>query len=245
MQPTQRLNEKDTSFDHTLKIINRVALVSCWVAVLLDAIYFMATDNVLKALLYAQYTPIRYFFFDIAPEKEQKRPPSLDRTIPLTIFVRYLSRRFPIPQGSLMADLWGFFLAVGRAMINGYALLLFDTFSFAYSIRNDKHGVPLEQNIVTLHDNQELEAIKNEAEMDDDPEKTAEAKRTYEAWKQTQLTNELDQWDFPIRRYMYAGDDYMSLKEVGAEVLDDKYQLDLKAYKKHERQVKQDKHPQN
>ena len=179
------------------------------------------------------YTPIRYFFFDITPEKERRRPPSLDRTIPLTLFVRYLSRKFPILWGSLMADLWGFFLAVGRATVNGYALLWFDTFSFAYQIRRDKNGVPLTDDITILHDNDRLEALKHKIEHAYSDEDSQRFENMYNEIQQVRQTDELDQWNFPIRRYIQTSDEFIELKEVGAEVYDDKDQIDQKEYQKH------------
>lgn len=229
----RRINVKDTYLERLARKLNLIALISCWVAISLDIVYFMVTDNTLKAILFGMYTPIRYFFFDITPEKERKRPPSLDRTIPLTLFVRYLSRKFPILWGSLMADLWGFFLAVGRATVNGYALLWFDTFSFAYQIRRDKNGVPLTDDITILHDNERLEALKYKIEHAYSDEDSQQFENMYNEIQQVRQTDELDQWNFPIRRYIQTSDEFIELKEVGAEVYDDKDQIDQKEYQKH------------
>lgn len=229
----RRINVKDTYLERLARKLNLIALISCWVAISLDIVYFMVTDNTLKAILFGMYTPIRYFFFDITPEKERKRPPSLDRTIPLTLFVRYLSRKFPILWGSLMADLWGFFLAVGRATVNGYALLWFDTFSFAYQIRRDKNGVPLTDDITILHDNERLEALKYKIEHAYSDEDSQRFENMYNEIQQVRQTDELDQWNFPIRRYIQTSDEFIELKEVGAEVYDDKDQIDQKEYQKH------------
>lgn len=229
----RRINVKDTYLERLARKLNLIALISCWVAISLDIVYFMVTDNTLKAILFGMYTPIRYFFFDITPEKERRRPPSLDRTIPLTLFVRYLSRKFPILWGSLMADLWGFFLAVGRATVNGYALLWFDTFSFAYQIRRDKNGVPLTDDITILHDNDRLEALKHKIEHAYSDEDSQRFENMYNEIQQVRQTDELDQWNFPIRRYIQTSDEFIELKEVGAEVYDDKDQIDQKEYQKH------------
>lgn len=234
LRPRQ-INLKNTSMDQELRIISRIALVFCWGAVFLDALYFMASGNVLKTLLFAQFTPIRYFLFDISPEKELKRPISLDRSIPLTIFIRYLGKTLPVWQGNLMADIQGFIIAVFRANINGYALLWMDTFSFAYKIRRTEDGIPLEDDIKMLYENDRIERLRKKAENEEDPEKAAEYQKSYEAWKQTQLATKLDKWNFPIRRYVQAGDPFMSLKEIGAQPLDDYYQLDQKAYKEFEK----------
>ena len=228
----RRINVKDTYLERLARKLNLIALISCWVAISLDIVYFMVTDNTLKAILFGMYTPIRYFFFDITPEKERRRPPSLDRTIPLTLFVRYLSRKFPILWGSLMADLWGFFLAVGRATVNGYALLWFDTFSFAYQIRRDKNGVPLTDDITILHDNDRLEALKHKIEHAYSDEDSQRFENMYNEIQQVRQTDELDQWNFPIRRYIQTSDEFIELKEVGAEVYDDKDQIDQKEYQK-------------
>lgn len=229
----RRINVKDTYLERLARKLNLIALISCWVAISLDIVYFMVTDNTLKAILFGMYTPIRYFFFDITPEKERRCPPSLDRTIPLTLFVRYLSRKFPILWGSLMADLWGFFLAVGRATVNGYALLWFDTFSFAYQIRRDKNGVPLTDDITILHDNERLEALKYKIEHAYSDEDSQQFENMYNEIQQVRQTDELDQWNFPIRRYIQTSDEFIELKEVGAEVYDDKDQIDQKEYQKH------------
>lgn len=229
----RRINVKDTYLERLARKLNLIALISCWVAISLDIVYFMVTDNTLKAILFGMYTPIRYFFFDITPEKERRRPPSLDRTIPLTLFVRYLSRKFPILWGSLMADLWGFFLAVGRATVNGYALLWFDTFSFAYQIRRDKNGVPLTDDITILHDNERLEALKYKIEHAYSDEDSQQFENMYNEIQQVRQTDDLDQWNFPIRRYIQTSDEFIELKEVGAEVYDDKDQIDQKEYQKH------------
>lgn len=237
----RRINVKDTSLERLARKLNLIALISCWVAIILDMIYFMVTDNTLKAILFGMYTPIRYFFFDITPEKEKRRPPSLDRTIPLTLFVRYLSRKFPIVWGSLMADLWGFFLAVGRATINGYALLWFDTFSFAYRIRRDKNGIPLTDDITILHDNDRLEALKHKIDHANSDEDSLRYEKLYDEIQKVRQTDELDQWNFPLRRYIQTSDEFIELKEVGAEVYDDKNQIDQKAYQKHREQIRSTK----
>lgn len=134
-----------------------------------------------------------------------------------------------------MADIQGFIIAVFRANINGYALLWMDTFSFAYKIRRTEDGIPLEDDIKMLYENDRIERLRKKAENEEDPEKAAEYRKSYEAWKQTQLATELDKWNFPLRRYVQAGDPFMSLKEIGAQPLDDYYQLDQKAYKEFEK----------
>lgn len=227
----RRLNERDDLLLHFSKQLNRIALISCWGAVFGDFAYLMITENLTYFLLMSLYTPIRYFLFDIAPQKNQKRPASLDRSIPLAIFVRYLSIQFPIAQGNLMADLWGFFLALCRAYINGYALLWFDTFTFAYAIRDDAKRVPLKEDIRLLHEDERLEQADKKADVIEDARKAREIHDLTQAWRETQRAQELSQWSFPLRRYLKPGDDYYALREIGAELLDDKNQLDQKAYK--------------
>lgn len=226
-----RLNEKNDQLLHYAKILNRIALFSCWCAVFLDAAFFMITGDTMITVLLGLYTPLRYFLFDTAPQKKQRRPASLDRSIPLAIFVRYLSRQFPISHGGLMADLWGLFLAICRATINGYALLWFDTFTFAYSIRDESDRVPLDEDINLIREEVRLDEIDARASELTDEEKAKQMTDLTEAWRQTRQAQELDVWHFPLRRYLKPGDDFMALKEINARLLDDKHQLDWKAYK--------------
>lgn len=226
-----RLNEKNDKLLQYAKVLNRIALFSCWVAVFLDIAFFMITGRQWTSLLFAMYTPLRYFLFDIAPQKEQKRPASLDRSIPLSIFVRYLSKELPVLNGSLMADLWGLFLAICRATINGYALLWFDTFTFAYAIRDDSDNIPVDKDINLIREDDRLNDIDDRADKLSDEQKAQQMKSLTQAWRQTRQAQELGQWSFPLRRYLKPGDDFMALKEVNAELLDDKNQLDWKAYK--------------
>lgn len=234
----RRLNERDDSLLRFAKLLNRIALISCWGAVFGDFAYLMVTENLTYFLLMSLYTPIRYFLFDIAPQKDQKRPTSLDRSIPLAIFVRYLSVKFPIAQGNLMADLWGFLLALCRAYINGYALLWFDTFTFAYAVRDDAKRVPLKKDIRLLHEEERLEQADQKADALEDARKAQEIHDLTKAWRETQQAQELSQWSFPLRRYLKPGDDFYALREVGAELLDDKNQLDQKAYKAYKEKQK-------
>lgn len=166
-------------------------------------------------------------------KKGHDREISLDRSIPLTIFIRYLGKTLPAWQENLMADIQGqgFIIAVFRANINGYALLRMDTFSFAYKIRRTENGSSLEDDIKMLYENDRIERLRKKAENEENPEKTSDYQKSYEAWKQTRLATELDKWNFPLRRYVQAGDPFMSLKEIDAQPLDDYCQLDQKAYK--------------
>lgn len=221
-----RLNHEDAKTSVIMRWLNRIVLMTCWLAVILDMLFFAATGNTGLTLIFAMFTPIRYFFFDVAPEKIQRRPPSLDRLIPLTIFVRYLRKQFPIPQGNILADIAGFFLASGRAFINGYALLFFDTFTFAFQIKNNKKGIPVDQDITVLYDNEKLEKLGQEADKTTSEERAENLRKIQNSWKQSQISNELNVWNFPLRRYLSKPTYYFVNKEVGNVAIDDKYILE-------------------
>lgn len=222
------LYQEDSGFSVVVTWLNRAALLSCWISVVVDVYYFTKYANFGIALLIGMYTPTRYFLFDIAPSKLERRPPSLDRAIPLTIFVRYLRIRFPIPQGNILATICGFFLACGRAMVNGYSLLFFDTFTFLFSIRNTKEGIPLDQNIGVLHDNKALKDIEDQIESTNSEVKEDRLKKLQYEWKQTAITNSLNVWDFPLRRYLEKPTYYFKNKEIGNKVIDNEYILEDK-----------------
>lgn len=226
------LYQEDSKFDNLLEWLNRIALLSCWLAVIGDIIFLAITGQTGLALIFAMYTPFRYFFFDIAPSKLQRRPPSFDRTIALTIFVQYLGKRYPIPQGGILATITGFFLACGRAMVNGYALMFFDSFTFLYQVKNDKNGVPLDNNIAVLHNNEALSKLEKDInDSESETEKERLKKLQYE-WQQTAVTNSLDVWDFPVRRYLKKPTYYFKNNEVGSLAIDDKYILEDEPDKK-------------
>lgn len=224
--PKIRLNHEDAQTSVIMRWLNRGVLTFCWFAVASDITFYAVTANAGWALIFSMLTPIRYFFFDVSPEKIQRRPPSLDRLIPLTIFVRYLRKKFPIPQGNILASIAGFFLASGRAFINGYALLFFDTFTFAFQIQNTKKGVPLAKDITVLYDNDKLQQIEEEANNTNSEEKAERLKKIKNAWEQSRITNELTIWDFPLRRYLFKPTYYFKNKEVGNLAIDNKYILE-------------------
>lgn len=208
----KQINEKNSDVANFINMVNTIICISCWIEIGLVVMYFATTLNWRISLLLLQYTPIRYFFFDIAPQKIQKRPPSLDRSIPLTIFVRYLSKRFPVPQGNILADIFGLFLAMARASVNGYALLWFDTFTFFFSDHEASEDVleaKSDDRIKIL-----MEAFGNNSEDNDQNLKSIE-----EEWRKTRLATELDQWNFPIRRYLSHRDDRFKAQEF-KEVLE-------------------------
>lgn len=221
-----RLYREDSNFSVVVTWINRIILLSCWGSVFIAIYTFVKTANLGLTALIGMYTPVRYFLFDVAPSKLERRPPSLDRVIPLTIFVRYLRIKFPIPQGNILATISGFFLACGRTMINGYALLFFDTFTFLFSIRNNKKGIPLDKNIGVLHDNKALIELEEQIEETNSESKEERLKKLQYEWKQTAITNSLSVWDFPLRRYLEKPTYYFKNKEIGNSVIDNKYILE-------------------
>lgn len=232
MKEKIRLNEKDSDSFSGSRLFNVTALIICWIATIGGIIYFAVTSKLLPAIAILGIVPFRYFFFDLAPDRLTRRPPDLDRSIPLEILLHYLSISFPIPQGKFLADVAGFFLAIARAFINGFGLLYFDTFAFAFRIRNDTNGVPLDEDIGILHDNEKLQRLADEASQTDSETKSREYTRLKEDWEQTAIANELNQWDFPIRRYLKPTNPYFEIREVGNIPLDDQYSLDRKAFLK-------------
>lgn len=212
---TERINQPDNAFTGIKNLMNFIGLASCWISVAIDIVYFAVTANLLYFLLIAMWTPARYFFFDMAPSKLQKRPASLDRTIPLTIFVNYLSKSFPIPNGNILATICGFLLACARAMVNGYALLFFDTFSFLYSVKNDSKGLPLNDSL-NVEEFSIPQETALESDQDGDQDRLEEAKLN---WQEERVITELDRWAFPIRRYRIKPNYYFENNEVDAQFL--------------------------
>lgn len=227
-----RLNEKDSDSFSGSRLFNIIALIICWMATLSGILYFVVTSKPLPAIAILGIVPFRYFFFDLSPDRLTRRPPDLDRAIPLEILLHYLAIRFPIPQGKFLADVAGIFLAVGRAFINGFGLLYFDTFAFAFRIRNDTNGTPLDEDITILHDNEKLKKLVDEANRTNSETKAQEYKRLKKDWEQTAITNELNQWNFPLRRYLNPTNPYFEIREIGNIPLDDQYSLDRKAFLK-------------
>ncbi len=224
MNDKRKLNVPDTDLDGFLAILNIVALLSCWGAVILDILFFMITSRTITFILLSFLTPLRYFFFDIAPSKLAKRPPELDRIIPLTILVNYWNKKFPIPQGNFLADMVGILLASLRAWVNGYGLLFFDSFTFLYKKRNDKNGIPLNGKINKLSDSKRLNNLydKNEKNMDKEVSFLIE----------NRIAENIDIWNFPLRRYLSTQkeDSYFKANELGAKLIDDRYILDNQKY---------------
>ncbi|MBC6356691.1 hypothetical protein ERK19_04915 [Lactobacillus helsingborgensis] len=210
---------KDTLFSFIVRWVNRITTMSCWLSIVLDISYFARSNNLDLTILFSLYTPLRYFLFDITHEKMQKRPPSLDRIIPLTIFVRYLKLKFPIPQGNFLASLVGLFLACSRAIVNGYALLLFDTFTFFYQIKNDSFGNSLDCKD-TIKERFKFVENGRKVDLSDIDENTiAHLKISLE---QTRNYDYLNIWDFPIQRYLNHLTFYFENNEVGNAVIDRK-----------------------
>lgn len=221
-----RLYSDDSKLTVVFRWLNRIAALSCWVALILDIVFIMKTGNFGLGIVFGMYTPIRYFLFDIAPEKNQRRPPSLDRSIPLTIFVRYLRIVFPIPQGNMLATIAGFILACGRAAINGYALLFFDTFTFFFEVRDKRENLSDSTEDTVLHSNKAFKKIEKEINESDEGNREERLEKIKEEWYQSRITNSLNIWDFPIRRYLNKPTYYFENKEVGNHAIDAKYILE-------------------
>ena len=226
-RPTS-VSRRDSSLDHLVKLVNQIAVLACWASVAFAIFYIIVSNNLVIGILLAFITPVRYFLFDVENSKITKRPPSLDRTIPLTIFVNYWNKSFPVPQGNIMADIAGFFLASIRAFINGYGLLYFDTFTFFFKDHND---VLLEDDEVFLHSNSKLEELRKEIDAATGERDKQRLEAALSNWRKSKYSSDLDAWNFPIRRYMTEPtDSYFKAQEMGANLLDDRFMLDLRKF---------------
>lgn len=225
-------NKSDDEIIAFSNFFNIFALIICWIAVALAVIYFSATAKFGLTFLFLQVVPFRYFFFDVAPSKLSKRPPSLDRVIPLTIYVSHLSQSFSLPHGKFLASCWGFILAVGRAFINGFGLLYFDTFTFFFKVRNDTSGLPLNQDIKALHNSKRLEDVEEQLKQDaiKDPDIKHYAEELSKSFEQANISRQLSQWDFELKRYVSTPTVFFKNAEIGNAVIDDKYAIDVEAY---------------
>lgn len=223
-----KLNSPDSDFLKTKELLNLLGLASCWIAVIADVIYFAISNKSLGFIIGAMWTPCRYFFFDMSPSKLQRRPASLDRSLLLTIFVNYLSISFPMPHGDFLADIAGFLLACARAAVNGYALLIFDTFSWLYSVKNDVSGIPLNDGVdldAKEEDEEDEEDEEAEESEENDEDKIAignvvvsqaQANQPVEESYAKQIKRRLNEWNFPLRRYKAKPNYYFENNEVGA-----------------------------
>lgn len=226
---TYRINSKEDGNFSGSRLFNVIALGICWLSVITGIFWFIVTSNPVPMIIILGIPPFRYFFFDLTPDKLSRRPPELDRTI---ILVHYWTIRFPIPQGGFLADVAGIFLAICRCYINGYGLLYFDTFAFLFRIRNDKRGIPLDQDITVLHDNEKLNQIAQNAKTATSEEKAEEYEELKKGWEQSEISSELNKWNFPIRRYLKASNSYFKIREVNILPIDDEYALDSKKFLK-------------
>ena len=217
-----KLYEKNTKLDLLISRLNKAVLVICWAAVMGDLSYFVMTSNFLMALVYSMFTPLRYFLFDIAPSKLQKRPAELDRSIPLNIFVTYLAKKFPIPQGNTIATITGFFIASARMWINGYALLVFDTFTLFFKTVNDKNGIPLQNNNRVLQDNEELLNLEDSIKQNNSESEKESLQNAKAEWQKS--ASSINEWDFPLRRYLNCPSYYFENNEIGVSVIDKSYE---------------------
>lgn len=219
-----KLYEKDTRLDLLISRINKAVLVVCWVALICDISYYAITSNLLMALIYSMFTPLRYFLFDIAPAKLQKRPAELDRSIPLNIFVTYLAKKFPIPQGNTLATIIGFFIASARMWINGYALLIFDTFTFFFKTINDKNGIPLHIGNRVLQVNEDLLNLEKSIRKNNSESEEESLKKVKSEWQKGASRVDFNEWDFPLRRYLNWPSFYFENNEIGVSMIDRSYE---------------------
>lgn len=219
-----KLYEKNTRLDLLISRINKAVLVVCWIAVICDISYYVITSNLLMALIFSMFTPLRYFLFDIAPSKLQKRPAELDRSIPLNIFVTYLARKFPIPQGSIIATITGFFIACARMWINGYALLIFDTFTFFFKTVNDRNGIPLHKGNRALQDNEALLSLEKSIRKNNSDSEEESLQKAKAEWQKSASRVDLNEWDFPLRRYLSWPSYYFENNEIGVSMIDKSYE---------------------
>lgn len=231
MKPRVRLNSEDEGLSAS-RLFNTICLFVCWIATVGAILNFAITGGLWVTLALLYVTPFRYFFFDLSPDRLSKRPPELDRSIPLTIFMHYWNIAFPIPQGGFLADVAGFFLASVRAFVNGYGLLIFDTFAFMFRVRNDTHGIPLDEDITVAHNNDKLDQIAKAAKVSTDEETARRYQSLSKAWKETQVSSELSKFDIPIRRYLNPQNPYFINKEINVLPIDDQLALDRKAFLK-------------
>lgn len=236
-----KLYEKSTRLDLLISRINKAVLVVCWIAVICDISYYAITSNLLMALIYSMFTPLRYFLFDIAPSKLQKRPAELDRSVPLNIFVTYLAKKFPIPQGNTIATIIGLFIASARMWINGYALLIFDTFTFFFKTVNDKNGIPLHNGNRVLQDNEDLLNLeklimKNNSESEEESLQKAKSE-----WQKSASRIDLDEWDFPLRRYLSWPSYYFENNEIGVSMINKSYEEEEEEQEETDEAVKKSK----
>ena len=228
MNRATSVSRRDSSLDHLVKLVNQIAVLACWASVIFSIFYIIVTNNLVIGIVLAFITPVRYFLFDIENSKLTKRPPSLDRSIPLTIFVNYWNKTFPIPQGNIIADLVGFLLASLRAFFNGFGLLYFDTFTFFFK---ERESILLDEDEVFLHSNKKLEELRLELDEASSEEDKARLEEALSNWRKSKYSSDLDVWNFPIKRYMTTPKDaYFKAQEIGANLLDDRFMLDLNKY---------------
>ena len=100
-------------------------------------------------------------------------------------------------------------------MVNGYALLFFDTFSFLYSVKNDSKCLPLNDSL-NVEEFSIPQETALESDQDGDQDRLEEAKLN---WQEERVITELDRWAFPIRRYRIKPNYYFENNEVDAQFL--------------------------
>lgn len=216
-----KLNQANTTLVKFLRTLNRVACALGWVFLFSAIFIYMSTENLMLSLLVAMYVPVRYFFFDVSPEKKQIRPHSLNRDTAFVIFVRYLSISFPVPQGNILASIYGFIAAVFRAYINGYGLLVFDTFTFFF---RDKYYSDVSDEFDDLPKTSSISELESDIAKEDNEERAERLNIMLSDAQQYYISQKLNEWDFPKKRYILSRHNYyFENREVGNLPLDDEY----------------------
>ena len=95
--------------------------------------------------------------------------------------------------------------------------MLFDSFTFLFQIKNDKKGIPLDQDINILNDNERLQAILNEAKVQNDDIEKKKLEKMHQDWIDIGNQRSLSAWDFPIQRYVDHSNYYFINKEIGTD----------------------------
>lgn len=216
-----KLNQTDTTLVKFLRTLNRVACALGWIFLFSAIFIYMNTENLILSFLIAMYVPIRYFFFDVSPEKKQIRPHSLNRDTAFIIFIRYLSISFPVPQGNILATIFGFIVAVLRAYINGYGLLVFDTFTFFF---REKYYSDVSNTFEELPKTSSISELEAKLEEEDNEERVERLTIMLSDAQQYYFSQKLNEWDFPKKRYILSRHNYyFENREVGNLPLDDEY----------------------
>ena len=106
--------------------------------------------------------------------------------------------------------------------INGYALLFFDTFTFFFKTVNDKNGIPLKNNNRVLQDNEELLNLEDSIKQNNSESEKESLQNAKAEWQKS--AGSLNEWDFPLRRYLNCPSYYFENNEIGVSVIDKSYE---------------------